>query len=181
MKKKFFVIVLLFCGCGTVEKSTQNIREEVRVIQKQTDVIDVNADEIISRAPQVAPLAKAIKKASKAIDEQAEKVIKNVVTIEKNEGRDWFRLIFLLAIGLGGVLIGYMSFKVGKIKTTVFGIGMCLSAISLNFWWDFIGQTFVPILGGIFAIVLCVMYVHYHDERRKAQDDLQIAQGEAKV
>ena len=36
MKKKFFIIVLLLCGCGTVEKSTQNIREEVRVIQKQT-------------------------------------------------------------------------------------------------------------------------------------------------
>ena len=168
-------------ACGSNVKPTQHIREDVRVIQKQTDIIDVNADEIIVRAPQVAPLAKAIKKASAKINSESEKIVKSVKVIEKNEGKDWFKLIFLLAIGLGGVLIGYMSFKVGKWKTTAFGVFMCFSAISLNFYWDFIGQTFIPILGGVFAIVLCIMYVHFYDEkRRKAQDDLIIESDEVK-
>ena len=130
MKKKFFIIVLLLCGCGTVEKSTQNIREEVRVIQKQTDIIDVNADEIISRAPQVAPLAKAIKKASKAIDEQAEKVIKNVKTIEKNDKKSFYEEYLPVALGSIGLLILVAGFYIPGTRHTLAGAGIFAPSIS---------------------------------------------------
>ena len=151
------------------------MREEVGAIRTQTGVIDANADEIIRRAPQVSPLAKAIKKANSTIKEEAKSLVKNIKKVEDEQGRDWFKLIFLLAVGLGGVLIGYMGFKVAKWKTSLFGGVMCLSAISMNFYWHLIERAFLPIVGGGFAIVLCIMYVHYYDQKRASQDTLKNA------
>ena len=133
---KRLLLILLLVGCGTVEKSTKNIREEVRVIQKQTDIIDVNADEIISRAPQVAPLAKAIKKASKVIDSQAEKVIKNVKTIEKNDKKSFYEEYLPVALGSIGLIILVAGFYIPGTRHTLAGAGIFALSIVCAKWFN---------------------------------------------
>ena len=167
---KYLFLILLLVGCGSNVKPTQNIREEVRVIQKQTDVIDVNADEIISRAPQVAQLAKAIKKASKAIDEQAEKVIKNVKTIEKNDKKSFYEEYLPVALGSIGLLILVAGFYIPGTRHTLAGAGILALSIVCAKWFNAMADI------GLCAVLMFGIFQFWvwYEKRRKANDDLKI-------
>ena len=187
--KPLLIIALLLCGCGG------GVKEKVKV---STSKIVIDSGSIIESAKSSTDIAKGVAvkypvtkpemtqiiklneniiRLSEAIKVEASYIDKEIEKI--NEAIDWFKLIFLLGMGLGGIIIGYLSFKVGKWKTTVFGAGMCFSAISMNFWWHTIETLYLPFVGVAFIIVLCFMYIHYVDEkRRKNQDDLIIASTE---
>ena len=170
MMKPLLIIALLLCGCGTVEKSTRSIREEVRVIQKQTDIIDVNADEIISRAPQVAPLAKAIKKASKVIDAQAEKVVKNVKTIEDSENKSMYEEYLPIALGSIGLIILVAGFYIPGTRHTLAGAGIFALSIVCAKWFNAMADI------GLCAVLMFGIFQFWiwYEKKRASKELLKI-------
>ena len=179
MMKYLLIIALLLCGCGggvkekvkasaskvvvyanSITESAKSSTEIAKGVSIKYPVTKPEMTQIIELNENMIRLSESIKYEAKYIDKEISQI---------NEAIDWFKLIFLLGMGLGGVIIGYLSFKVGKWKTTVFGVGMCFSAVSMNFWWHTIETLYLPFVGVGFIIVLCFMYIHYIDEKREAK------------
>lgn len=165
---KLIILILLLVGCGSNQKPTQNIREEVRVIQKQTDIIDVNADEIISRAPQVAGLAKVIKKASKKINDEAESVVKNVKKIEDNDDKSFYEKYLPVALGSIGLIILVAGFYIPGTRHTLAGALIFGSSIVCAKWFDAMADIglCIALMYGIFQF-----YIWY--EKRRVNNSLK--------
>ena len=179
MKRLFLILLLVGCGGGVKErlsKSASEIKVDASSIKSSALSSSTIARKVSLEYPPTKPdmdmileLNEEIVRRSERILAEANKIDENIEDIE--EMIDWFKMIFLLGVGFGGIAIGYMGFKVGKWKTSVFGGFMCLSAVSMNFYWHLIETAFLPVVGGLFAIVLCLFYVHYFDERRKKAID----------
>ena len=164
---KPLVLALLLVGCGSSTTPTKNIREEVRVIQKQTDIIDVNADEIIARAPQVAPLAHAIKRASKVIDKQSEKVIKNVKKID--EKKSLYEEYLPVALGSIGLIILVAGFYIPGTRHTIAGAFIFGLSIVCAKWFNAMADI------GLCAVLMFGIFQFYiwYEKRRALQSELQ--------
>jgi hypothetical protein len=178
---RFLILALFLVACGSGTK--ENVKGSALAISNHAGSIKgsaLSSIEIAKRVsidhPKTKPqmdkiisLQDEIIKRSVLISEQAIYIDKQIEDID--EMIDWFKLIFLLGMGFGGIIIGYLSFKVGKWKTTVFGAVMCFGAVSMNFYWHLIETAFLPIVGGVFAIILCFMYVHFIDEKRRVSNE----------
>ncbi len=188
MKRLLLILLLVGCGGGVKENvkasaseiviNAGSIKESALSSTEIAKSVSVKYPVTKSEMAQIIKLNENMIRRSEAIIIEASYIDKEIEKI--NEAIDWFKLIFLLGMGLGGIIIGYLSFKVGKWKTTVFGIFMCLGSVSMNFYWHLIETAFLPIVGGSFAIALCFMYIHYVDEKRANQSNLINAQTDIK-
>ena len=178
--KLALLLFLVGCGGGVVEhvkESASEIKTHAGSIKgfalssiQIAKLVSVNHPKTKPQMDKIISLQDETIKRSLLIYEQADYIDKQINDLD--EMIDWFKLIFLLGMGFGGIIIGYLSFEVGKWKTTVFGAVMCFGAVSMNFYWHLIETAFLPIIGGGFAIILCFMYVHYVDEKRRTTQEV---------